>query len=59
MPNSKKDSSFTVRVKAGDILNLLNEAKKDKNLGRCIQIFADYDPDQEIVIQIADKTGEE
>jgi len=58
MSNSRKEKSFIVRVKAGDLLNLLNEAKKDKNLGRCINIFSDYDPEAEIVIQLTDKTGE-
>jgi len=58
MSNSRKEKSFIVRVKAGDLLNLLNEAKKDQNLGRCINLFADYDPETEIVIQLTDKTGE-
>ena len=58
MPDFKKKKSFIVRVKADDLLNLLNEAKKDENLGRCINIFSDYDPESEIVIQLTDKTGE-
>ena len=58
MPDFKKEKSLIVRVKAGDLLNLLNEAKKDQNLGRCINLFADYGPETEIVIQLTDKTGE-
>jgi len=58
MFDSKKDKRFIVRVKASDLLNMLNEAKKDQNLSRCINLFADYDPETEIVIQLTDKIGE-
>ncbi|MBN1553046.1 hypothetical protein JW979_16340 [bacterium] len=59
MTKSKEMKRFTIRIKTGDILNLLNESKTDENRIRCLNIFfADYDPEAEIVIQLTGKTGE-
>jgi len=59
MSKSKQTKSFTIRVKTGDLLDLLQKSKEEeKKKVRLAQLFSDYDPDEEIVIQLADKTEE-
>lgn len=60
MPDSKKEKSFIVRVKAGDLLDLLGKSKEENKIKvRLAQLYSDYDPGEYIVIQITDKTGKE
>ena len=47
-----------IRVKAGDILNLLKNSDENEDVIRMIHIFSDYDPD-DVLIQISDKTDQE
>ncbi len=59
MTKSKEMKDFTIRVKAGDLLDLLQKSKEEeKHKVRLAQLFSDYDPDEEIVIQLTDKTDE-
>jgi len=59
MTKSKEMKDFTIRVKAGDLLDLLQKSKEEeKHKVRLAQLLSDYDPDEEIVIQLTDKTDE-
>ena len=59
MSNSRKEKSFIVRVKAGDLLDLIGNSKEEeKHKVRFAHLFSDYDPGDYVVIQITDKTGE-
>ncbi len=56
--DEKSKKTGIIRLKAGDLLNLLKNSNEDDDVIRLVQIFSDYDPEAEIVVQLTDKTGE-
>ena len=57
MTKSKETKSFTIRIKAGDLLDLLGKSKEDEKFKvRLAHLYSDYDPDDELTIELTDKT---
>jgi len=60
MSKSKEMKSFSIRVKAMDLLDLLQKSKEEEKIKvRLAQLFSDYDPDDNVIIEISDKTDQE